>query len=69
MRKVRLIVVCLLCLPMVQASAMGMPTIPEDAQALLPAQETGFAESLLHILKTALGTLQPQLASSAGLCL
>lgn len=64
-----MIVVCLLCLPMVQASAMGMPTIPEDAQALLPAQETGFAESLLHILKTALGTLQPQLASSAGLCL
>ena len=69
MRKVLLIMVCLLCLPVVRVAAVAMPTIPEDAQELLPAQEKGFGESLLHILKAAVEKLQPQLASSAGLCL
>jgi len=55
----------------VPATAMEFtaPEAPESAKPLLPVEQESFGRDLWHIIKTAIGTLEPNVAQAAGTCL
>ena len=70
MRKLCLLALCLVLLTVpAKAAEMVAPTLPEEVQPLLPSEESDFGASLWHIVTEALSGMQPQVASSARLCL
>lgn len=70
MRKVVILLVFafLLAIP---ASALDYtaPTVPADAEELMPADTDSFAQGLWKIVSSAISTLQPHLVSAAKICI
>lgn len=52
-----------------QALDLTAPDAPEDAQELMSADTGSFGEDLWYIFKSAIGTLQPQIAQGCVICL
>ena len=50
------------------ANQIVAPEIPDEVEDLFPEQQDSFSDGLWHILTSVIGTLQPQVASAAGLC-
>lgn len=53
----------------VHAMEFTAPAAPESAETLMPARTVSFGDDLLYILKKAVSSFQPELASAAGVCL
>ena len=70
MRKILLAMVLLfaLCTP-VAAMEFTAPTAPEDVQDLIPMEQQSFGADLWSIVKSAMGSLGPELAAATGSCL
>lgn len=70
MRKLFIIAICMALLT-VPANASGIvaPTVPDEVEDLMPAQTENFGQSLWHILTSAIERMQPQVASTAKLCM
>lgn len=58
----------ILALP-VSAMDLAPPTVPEDAQDLMPAETESFADGLWQVLKKVVALLEPELLVAAGQCL
>jgi stage III sporulation protein AE len=66
--KIFLVVVLLFGLMMpVQASQITAPPVTGEAEALMPENMPGFGEGLLYIVKSAVKSIRPELASSCRL--
>ncbi len=71
MKKLPMLLVLLLVLSLApRASAMEItaPAVPESGRQLMPNDTTSFEEGVLEILKTAIGTLRPDLAEAGKIC-
>ena len=64
-----MIIVILLMASPVSAMEFSAPQVPESAQEYMPEDTESFAEGLFQIIKKAVGTLQPDVARAAGICL
>lgn len=53
----------------VSAMEITAPAAPESAQKYMPEEKETFAEGLLHILKSAISALRPELADASGVCM
>ena len=69
MRKV-LILILLLLLVTIQVNALDFvaPTVPDSAQDLMPEEPESFSEGLWFVVKSAIRTLQPQIAKASSVC-
>lgn len=52
-----------------QAEDLTAPSAPNHAQDLMPVETESFGEGLLYVVKSAIGTLQPEIAAGCGVCL
>lgn len=52
-----------------QALDITAPAAPDSAEELMPAQSGSFGEDLWYVFKSAVQTLQPEIAESCGICL
>lgn len=70
MKKLIFVVILLFSMTVsVQALDLTAPLVPEDAQELMPVETNSFGDDLWYIIKSALDTLQPQIAQGCGICL
>lgn len=70
MKKLILIVILVFAMSIpVQALDLTAPTVPEDSQQFMPADTESFGEGLWFVFKSAIHTLQPEIASGCGICL
>ena len=53
----------------VSASGIVAPTVPDDVEELMPAQDESFGAQLWHVFTQAFEEAQPAVASGAKLCL
>ena len=53
----------------VHASQITAPPVTGEAENLMPSEMPSFGEGLVHILKTAVKSIRPDLVSSCRLCL
>ena len=53
----------------VQAADLTAPTAPDSAQELMPVDTESFGEGLWYVFKSAIRTIQPEIAKGAGLCM
>ena len=62
--------ICILLSMALPVSAMEFtaPTVPEDVEELMPAEQDSFAAGLWKVLTRAVGVLQPKTAEAARLC-
>ena len=62
--------ICILLSMALPVSAMEFtaPTVPEDVEELMPAEQDTFAAGLWKVLTRAVGALQPKTAEAARLC-
>lgn len=70
MKKLILIVllICSMSIP-AYATDLTAPTAPDSAQELMPPDTQSFGEGLLFVLKSAVQTLQPEIAAGCKICL
>lgn len=61
---------CLLLTLIFPVSALDYtaPEAPEDVQDMMPAEQDSFAKGLWKVITTAIGTLQPEVAEAAKVC-
>lgn len=52
-----------------RAEELIAPEVPNDVQNLMPAETESFGQGLLYVLKSAVQTLQPEIAAGCGICL
>ena len=52
----------------VSAQEYIAPEAPQDAQSLMPVEQTSFGEDLWTVVKGAVSKLQPEIAASARIC-
>lgn len=70
MKKIILIVLLIFSMSMpVYAADLTAPTAPDSAQELMPPDTQSFGEGLLYVLKSAVQTLQPEIAAGCGICM
>ena len=70
MRKLMILPVLLMLLAVpVQALEIEAPTVPESARQFMPSTQESFSQSLLEVLRDALGYFRPDLKEAAGVCL
>lgn len=70
MKKLILIIILISYMTMpVCAADLTAPTAPDSAQELMPPDTQSFGEGMLYVLKSALQTLQPEIAAGCGICL
>lgn len=70
MKKLILIAILLFSMAVpVQASELTAPSAPSDAQELMPSDTESFGEGLWFVIKSAVQTLQPEIARGCGICL
>lgn len=68
----KLILICVLLFLVaspVYALDLTAPSAPKDAQGLMRPETNSFGEDLWYIVKSAVGTLQPQIAKGCAVCL
>lgn len=53
----------------VRAEELEAPAVPNSVQDLMPPDTESFGEGLLYVLKSAIATLQPEIAQGCGICL
>lgn len=65
-----LIIIILISMLIVPVSAMDFtaPVAPEEAQKLMPDETESFGEGLVYVIKSAIDTLQPSIASGLRVC-
>ncbi len=69
MRKLYIFVILLaLVIIPVSAEELTPPPAPDEAQLYMPQEPQSFSGGLIHIIKVALGNLQPEIAQAASLC-
>ena len=70
MRKIVILIV-IFCLTVTPISAMEFtaPEAPESAEEYLPEESESFGSDLWQIIKSAISSLQPNIAEAAGVCL
>ena len=70
MRRIILIILLLygMCIP-AYATDLEAPEAPEDIQSTMPADSESFAGGVWFVVKTAIKTLQPDLAEGIRICL
>lgn len=69
MRKVIILIgVLLLAITSVRAQEFVAPSVPQSGEKYMPEDTETFSEGLWHILKAAIGELQPELAAAAQAC-
>lgn len=70
MKKLILIVLLIfgMAIP-VRAEELTAPAAPGQAQELMPPETESFGEGLLYVIKSAVQTLQPEIAAGCGICL
>lgn len=70
MKKLILVLIMISCMAIpVHALDITAPTAPDGAQDLMPPETESFGEGLLYILRSAVQTLQPEIAAGCGICL
>ena len=70
MRRVGIVLVLTVVLVIpVLASEFVAPTVPQEFDALMPAETESFAEGLWTVVKSAVALLRPDLAAAARTCL
>lgn len=66
------LVFCIMILAMiampVMAEGITAPPAPEEAEKYMPDEPQTFADGLIYVIKKAIGTIEPELVSAAGLC-
>lgn len=62
-----ILILTILALP-VSAAEFTAPAVPEFGEKYFPEDSPSFAEGLLHILKEAIATLNPDIAEAATVC-
>lgn len=68
-RSLMIITLVLLLAVPAAAAEYTAPTVPDSARPLMPAETESFGEGLWTVVKSAIGTLQPDVAAAAGTCL
>lgn len=70
MRKylIGVLLIFFLCIP-VHAMNFTAPEVPQDGERFMPENEESFLEGVWYIFKSAIGDLQPEITSAAGVCL
>lgn len=63
-----LLLLCGLAVP-AHGEELTAPSAPSSAQELMPPDTESFGEGLLYVLKSAMKTIQPEIASGCGICL
>lgn len=52
----------------VMAEDITAPPAPEEAEKYMPDEPQTFSEGLIYVIKTAIGDIEPELASAGSLC-
>lgn len=55
--------------PSASATDLTAPAVPESGRELMPESTDSFAQGVLEILKSAIGTLRPDIAEAARICI
>lgn len=70
MKKIILVIILISAMATpAHALDLTAPTVPDSAQELMPVDTESFGEGLWYVFKSALQTLQPEIAEGCGICL
>lgn len=68
-RSLYFVIFLIFCSMTAQAQPLEAPTPPEDALELMPVEQDSFSEDIWYVIRSALGELEPELATGGRLCL